>query len=430
MKKILIVLLLACVITVSGCVGGGTTDVTSVVKTIPQVQEFLREYPNAEITAVLWSSSYIQSNMDKIKEDCIPAIEDKAYYKVDIQENELKMTAWVSSDDYTVVCIYKEGGEILTTTTTQETTTVNGGESGEGMPHQFYGDVTIDGGPASDGTTVISAVGEFKKSFKTYTSDGKYSLIIKDPDKEMSGGEIVFYVDGGLVEKTANFCNGCVDKLDLSIEIRVDCSLAAIELINDRVYVNTEDKTFSLGLSNTGALDLTGLKVIFFNDTSAGICTPSPQTHIESGEIEALSSNFCEEMPDGGINKVRITTVTCPGVKAETTNIIEESNVQCQYANLQVETAVYDDSEDKIVAVVWNMGKQELSNFEFLVYYSEENMVTLTPEDADIVLSEEEWHTFTVEDVISTPVKIQVRSSDCPRESIFTCIYSSGKFNC
>ena len=103
---------------------------------------------------------------------------------------------------------------------------------------------------------------------------------------------------------------------------------------------------------------------------------------------------------------------------------------QCQYANLQVETAVYDDADDKIIAVVWNMGKTELSDFQFLVYYSDVNITTLTPEESNRTLSTGDFYTFTVYNVTSTPKKIQVRSLYCPRESIFTCIYSAGKFNC
>ena len=108
----------------------------------------------------------------------------------------------------------------------------------------------------------------------------------------------------------------------------------------------------------------------------------------------------------------------------------EEISSNCQSANLQVETAVYDDVDGKIMAVVWNMGKTELSGFEFLVYYSEVNISTLTPGDSNITLATGDFHTFTAEGVSSTPDKIQVRSTYCPRESIFTCIYSSGKFNC
>ncbi len=114
----------------------------------------------------------------------------------------------------------------------------------------------------------------------------------------------------------------------------------------------------------------------------------------------------------------------------EFTRAGEEISSNCQYANLQVETAVYNSNDDSIAAVVWNMGKTDLSEFEFLVYYSDVNISTLTPSDTNETLSTGDFHTFTVDGVSSPPEKLQVRSKYCPRESIFTCVYSTGKFNC
>lgn len=108
----------------------------------------------------------------------------------------------------------------------------------------------------------------------------------------------------------------------------------------------------------------------------------------------------------------------------------EEISAECKYANLQIETAVYYGSEEKVVAVLWNMGKVQLSNFQFLVYYSDVNITSISPEEANATLSTGDFRTMTVYNVTSTPEKIQVRSLDCPTESIFTCIYSAGKFSC
>jgi len=114
----------------------------------------------------------------------------------------------------------------------------------------------------------------------------------------------------------------------------------------------------------------------------------------------------------------------------EFSKVGKELSSQCQYANLQIETAIYDEVDDKIVAVVWNMGKTDLSNFQFLIYYSDVNISTLSPTDSNITLSTGDFHTFTVYNVTSIPKKIQVRSLNCPRESGFTCVYSGGKFIC
>lgn len=137
-KKVLFCILLVLVLFTGGCLGQGTVDATSVVKSLPQVQEFLKEHPNAEMSAVRWSDSYIHSNIDKINEKCRPVLKNKAYYKVDVEEKGVKMTAWVSSDDYTVVCIYKKGEEITTTTITQGGPGGGGGGTTKPANHAPY----------------------------------------------------------------------------------------------------------------------------------------------------------------------------------------------------------------------------------------------------------------------------------------------------
>lgn len=120
-KRILIVLLLIGVLFIGGCVDQGIGDIISFVRSNPEVQEFLDEHPNAEITVTLWSSDYISENLDKINEKCLPAIDvNKDYYKVDISEGDLEITIWVRAKKREVVCIVKKGFE--TTTTTSSTT--------------------------------------------------------------------------------------------------------------------------------------------------------------------------------------------------------------------------------------------------------------------------------------------------------------------
>lgn len=112
------------VIIIAGCLSSG--NVTQLVKNLPDVEKFLDEHPNAQIDAVLWNRDYVESNVDKIDEDCRPALEkNKDYYRVDIKEGDLRITAWVRDEGQKVVCIHKEAKEPTnqTTTTIQTTTT-------------------------------------------------------------------------------------------------------------------------------------------------------------------------------------------------------------------------------------------------------------------------------------------------------------------
>jgi len=107
----------------------------------------------------------------------------------------------------------------------------------------------------------------------------------------------------------------------------------------------------------------------------------------------------------------------------------EEITAECQYARLVVENAVYDSSNGKITAVVWNMGKTDLSDFQFNIYYSDVNITKETPSNYNITLKNGDFATFVV-NATTAPQKIQVRSLLCPTESIYSCIYTGNKFNC
>lgn len=95
-----------------------------------------------------------------------------------------------------------------------------------GIPHQFYGTVTIDGVAAVDGLTVKAKInGETYAS--TVTSDGKYGwatmfkVDADDPDTTeiieggVAGDTISFYVDGILATPTYTFTNGASTPLNL-----------------------------------------------------------------------------------------------------------------------------------------------------------------------------------------------------------------------
>jgi len=101
----------------------------------------------------------------------------------------------------------------------------------------------------------------------------------------------------------------------------IDCSNAVLNLDKDTAEegINTTQKSFSLVVSNTGDVDLDGLRVVFYNSSYAGTCVPSPQK-INVGETKTITNSSCSEMPSGSITKVQVTTTTCPGVKAEITN--------------------------------------------------------------------------------------------------------------
>jgi len=90
-----------------------------------------------------------------------------------------------------------------------------------GLPHAFYGSVTLNGQPAPDGT-IITAKIDGKEVATTATSGGKYgypvgSFYVDDPNNDRTGSTVHFFVNGIDTGKTVIFCNGCATRLDLSV---------------------------------------------------------------------------------------------------------------------------------------------------------------------------------------------------------------------
>jgi len=90
-----------------------------------------------------------------------------------------------------------------------------------GLPHQFYGTVTVNGSPAENGTKVEVKIGSAVIVSKI-TADGKYGytpnvVMITDPDGNRAGQTIAFFVEGVDTGKTAVFSGGTLTKLDLSV---------------------------------------------------------------------------------------------------------------------------------------------------------------------------------------------------------------------
>ena len=88
-----------------------------------------------------------------------------------------------------------------------------------GVPHQFYGTVTLNGKSAPDGTMVIAKIDGVEVA-RTSTKNGRYGydpiFYVDDPNNDRSGKEIRFFVNGIDTGQTKFFCNGCVTELNLT----------------------------------------------------------------------------------------------------------------------------------------------------------------------------------------------------------------------
>ena len=104
-----LILLLSLTVLASGCLDG-QQEVTGVVETLPEVQEFLDDNPDASIDAVRWNSDYIEDNFNDISETCQPAIDtEKDHYRVNIEDNNENIVTWLEADEMEVMCVTREG---------------------------------------------------------------------------------------------------------------------------------------------------------------------------------------------------------------------------------------------------------------------------------------------------------------------------------
>ncbi len=100
-----------------------------------------------------------------------------------------------------------------------------------GIPNAFYGSVTYNGQPASDGLFVVVKINGVQVA-STTTSGGKYgypvgSLYVDDPNNDRTGKTINFFVNNVDTGQIAIFQNGGFTKLDLTVTITPTCTCTA-----------------------------------------------------------------------------------------------------------------------------------------------------------------------------------------------------------
>lgn len=106
-KNIIIITFTVLAVLLSGCTNG--QDVTPVVKVIPEVQQFLKEHPNAKITVTYWSKEDVANLEQEITKQCEKPITPVAMYKATISEGDVKSIAWIDAGTKTVICTTIEG---------------------------------------------------------------------------------------------------------------------------------------------------------------------------------------------------------------------------------------------------------------------------------------------------------------------------------
>ncbi|MBI4896118.1 MAG: protease complex subunit PrcB family protein [Candidatus Aenigmarchaeota archaeon] len=104
--KQLVLLLPVLVLLVVGCT---STNVQSLVKSMPEVQKFLDENPGAEVRVVYWDNATTQINAQKLYDACGTNIAIQPYWYVLINNKGSTIETWVDEATNRPVCLYKAG---------------------------------------------------------------------------------------------------------------------------------------------------------------------------------------------------------------------------------------------------------------------------------------------------------------------------------
>jgi FlaG/FlaF family flagellin (archaellin) len=106
-KSIIFIAVIGLAVLLSGCTGG--QDVISVVKALPEVQQFMNEHPNAKITVTYWSKEEVSNLSQEISQQCDKPITPVAMYKATVSEGDLKIISWINAENQIIICSTTQG---------------------------------------------------------------------------------------------------------------------------------------------------------------------------------------------------------------------------------------------------------------------------------------------------------------------------------
>jgi predicted small secreted protein len=110
-KGLFLLLSIFCSTLLAGCLtAAGGTDVTALASSLPQVKQFLNQFPNAKITVALWDSAAVQKNIDSIRADCGQQFAVGDYYRVSVADPSLTLVVWLDKSTQNVMCAVKSAG--------------------------------------------------------------------------------------------------------------------------------------------------------------------------------------------------------------------------------------------------------------------------------------------------------------------------------
>ena len=273
MKSILRITILAMIIViVSGCTS--QTDVSNVVKSLPQVQEFLKEHPNAVIRAAIWDVDAVSESIDSIKEECGEQMRVKKMWKVEVSEDNQDILVWLDGETNEALCIVKHSAETDSSNTPPEEednincqyTLIEADRDTATFDYTNLFEVTVK----STGSSPILITG-----YEIVDDDGKRVLSNFAEDIEVSPQEsriLTLNVDQPPQKvKIITSCSNVFYTIyrpqgGWRLKVTDHCQYSNIELDRDYAKWDASNKIFYGYISNTGRDAITITRVEFWVD--------------------------------------------------------------------------------------------------------------------------------------------------------------------
>ena len=95
------------IIILSGCTE--QTDVTQIVRNLPETKEFLAEHPDARIVATKLDVETVEGMIEGLREECGQQMEITEYWHLTISEGNEKVEVYADSETNEAVCIVRTG---------------------------------------------------------------------------------------------------------------------------------------------------------------------------------------------------------------------------------------------------------------------------------------------------------------------------------
>ncbi len=220
-----------------------------------------------------------------------------------------------------------------------------------GIPHKFYGTVTMENGVAPNGLTVEAEIGGEIFGTSITNNDGKYGysdlMIVTDPRGNNNGEEIKFYVSGIETEETAIFENGASSEINLTVP-------GEAGIITNNEDETIENKTVAVSSNQSASIEM--------GDSLNVIVSSAKSTNATINRVEKLENNFYD-----GATAVMSGNEVLNGfeIDIDGENLVISASMKYDDSNIDEDTIKpykFDSASNSWVEITSNVNVDKSSN--------------------------------------------------------------------